>query len=129
MTKTIFAAAVLALTLPGAPALAKGSAAAAETSEQARIPFVDHRGIRDWHMGDDDTLYVQDRHRDWYEATLMAPIIGLGPQLAIGVDTGAIDTFDRFSTVIIEGVRYPVQSLVRIEGEPPHRGDANKANG
>jgi hypothetical protein len=113
---------VLALAA-GAPALAQEAGAtpepAATEPEQARIPFVDNGGIRDWRMGDDDTLYVQDRHRTWYEATLMRPVVGLGPNLAIGVDTGSLDTFDRFATIIIEGERYPLSSLVRLPGEPP----------
>lgn len=118
MKKTLWIASILTLGLAGAPAVAGNANTRAEVREQARIPFVDHGGVRDWRVGDRDTIYIQDRHRDWYEATLMTPAFGLQSAWAIGFDTGAIDTFDRFSNVVADGRRYPVMSLVKIDGLP-----------
>jgi hypothetical protein len=134
MKHKIIIAALLALPAAGTPALAQDRATAApadaaETAPEARIPFLDHGGIRDWQMGDSDTLYVQDRNRTWYEATLMRPVSGLKPSLVIGFDTGAPDTFDRFSTVVIDGERYPIASLVRLAGEPPADAEPEEAEG
>ena len=121
MNRKLWIAPILALGLAGAPALAGNSKPEAPAREEARIPFVDHGGIRDWRVGDRDTIYIQDRHRRWYEATLMSPAFGLRSALAIGFETRGIDTFDRFSNVIVDGWRYPVQSLVRIDGPPSRR--------
>jgi hypothetical protein len=125
MKSKLWIASVLALGLAGTPAVA-GGAAEAPATNQARIALVNHGGIRDWRFGDRDTIYVQDRHRNWYEATLMNPVIGWRGQWAIGFDTGSVGTFDRFSTVVVDGWRHPVQSLVRIDGPPPGRGETNR---
>jgi hypothetical protein len=124
MTRLTFhtvSAAFLLAVAAAAPALAQESTAtsapAAAEPEQARIPFLDNGGIRDWRRGDDDTLYVQDRHRNWYEATLMRPVVG----------TGSLGTFDRFATIIIEGERYPLSSLFRLPGEPPREEEEAQA--
>lgn len=118
MKQALFIAPILALGLAGAPALAGNGEAQVEAPEEARIPFVDHGGIRDWRVGDSDTIYIQDRHRDWYEATLMTPAIGLRSAWAIGFQTRGVNTFDRFSNIVVDGWRYPLASLVRIDGPP-----------
>ncbi len=127
MKSKLWIASLVALGLAGAPALA-GEPVAAPAAKEARIPFVNHGGIRDWHFADRQTIYVQDSHRDWYKATLMTPVIGWRGEWAVGFETGGINTFDRFSTVVVDGWRHPVQSLVRIEGTPPRRGAANAAD-
>lgn len=123
MKSKLWIAPILALGLVGAPAMAGGKAEAPAVKE-AHIPFVDHGGIRSWHFGDRETLYVQDRHRNWYKATLMTPVFAWRSQWAIGFETHGIDTFGRFSTVLIDGWRHPVKSLVRMDGPPPRRGEA-----
>lgn len=127
MKSKIWMAALLALGLAAAPALA-GDAVMAPVAKEARIPFVNHGGIRDWRFADRQTIYVQDSHRDWYKATLMTPVIGWRGNWVIGFETGGVNTFDRFSTIVVDGWRHPVQSMVRIEGAPPRRGAANAAD-
>lgn len=122
MKKALWIAPILALGVPSTPALAGNGEAHAEARQEARIPFVNHGGIRDWRVGDRDTIYIQDRHRDWYKATLMAPAVGLRSAWAIGFDAGSIGTFDRFSNIVVDGQRYAVASLVRIDG-PPSRAE------
>jgi hypothetical protein len=109
--------AALALGVLAAPGAAASEQAPAQ--KEARIPFANHGGIRDWHAEDSDTLYVQDRMRRWYRAELMHRVTGLPFAWAIGFDVGGIDTFDRFSSIVVEGQRIPVRSLVRVEGPPP----------
>ena len=129
MTRKFWAIPALFLLAAGAPALAAEPAPAAneapaQAREEARIPFADKGGIRDWSAGaDDETLYVQDSQRRWYKATLLGPAFALNTEWAIGFDTGTGGTFDRFSHVVVDGQRYAVGSLVRIEGEPPRRGE------
>lgn len=105
----------------GAPALAEQAPAEAAAQEDARIPFANSGGIRDWRGHDRQTLYVQDRQRHWYKATLASPSVDLRSAIEIGFDTGPSDIFDKFSVVVIEGQRYAIASLEPIEGEPPKR--------
>jgi hypothetical protein len=126
MKSKLWIAPIMALGLVSAPAIAGGEVEAPAVKE-ARIPLVDHGGIRDWRFGDRETIYVQDRHRNWYKATLMNPVIGWRGQWAIGFESRGVDTFDRFSSVVVDGWHHPVQSLVRIDGPPPGRGEANRA--
>ncbi len=117
MTRKLLLAPLLALGILAAPATALPQ----PQGEQASIAFANQGGIRDWQAGDRDTLYIQGRNRQWYEATLMAPSHDLRFAWAIGFDTGPADRLDRFSTVVIRGQRYPIVSLVKIEGPPPKR--------
>jgi hypothetical protein len=58
----------------------------------------------------------------------MRPVVGLGFEWAIGFETHGADTLDRFANVVIDGQRYPLESLVRLDGAPPARGsDERKA--
>jgi hypothetical protein len=125
LSSLVLPLAALALAAPSA--YAETAPASAEAQQDARIPFANNGGIRDWRSHDKDVLYVQDRQQTWYKATLMAPAFDLDSAQAIGFDTGPTDTFDRFSTVVVRGQRYAVQSLVRIEGKPPTRKEARAA--
>ena len=116
LSKTFVAALALATAVP--------AVAATEAPKEARINFVDHGGIRDWRVVDRDTLLIRGRGSQWYKAELFAPAWGLNYAHTIGFDTGFGGSFDRFSSVIVEGRRYPLRSLVEIE--PPAR--RSKAN-
>lgn len=101
--------------------LAAAPATAVEQSREARINFVNHGGIRDWRVVDRDTLLIRGTGKQWYKAELFAPAWGLNFAHAIGFDPGrGSGTFDRFSSVIVEGRRYPLRSLVEVEA--PARG-------
>ncbi|HEU4649821.1 MAG TPA: hypothetical protein VFS49_00260 [Croceibacterium sp.] len=125
MKSKLWMAPILALGLVGAPALA-GDRAEPPADKQAHIAFVNYGGIDSWHFGDRETLYLKDRHGRWYKATLMTPVPTWRSQWAIGFETRGIDTFGRFSTVIVDGWRHPVESLVRIDGRPPRHGEPSE---
>jgi len=129
MKAKLLIAPLIALGLATSPAVAAGDEPKPQTSEEARIPFVNNGGIRDWRAEGRDTLYVQDRLRRWYKAILMHPATGLPFAQAIGFETRGIDSFDRFSTVVVDGPRIPVQSLVRVDAPPSkqQRAEAGKA--
>jgi hypothetical protein len=109
--------AAMALVAPAAHAETAPAQAAAQ-QEEARIPFANSGGIRDWRTYERDAIYIQGRDRKWYKATLMSPAFDLPFTQAIGFDTGPTDTFDKFSTVIVRGQRYAVTSLVKVDGPP-----------
>jgi uncharacterized protein DUF6491 len=99
-----------------------GPSLATAPSQQASIPFVNFGGIRDWQADEDRGLWIQDAHRNWYYAKLMGPCFGLNFATTIGFDARPMDTFDRFSAIIVprEG-RCMVQSLTPSAG-PSERG-------
>jgi hypothetical protein len=117
MTRTLLIAPLLALGLAAAPALA-GPQAAPVAQPETSIAFANHGGIWDWREGDRQTIYIQDRFRRWYKATLMRPSHDLRGATAVAFETGPGDRFDKFSWVVIRGQRYAVDSLVRVDGPP-----------
>jgi len=108
----------------GAAALASGvigvsiPPARAAAPADITIPFVNHGGIRDWAADGDHGLYVQDAHNRWYYASLMSPCTNLPYAEGIGFETRGVDTFDKFSSVVVRGQRCPVTDLVASAGPP-----------
>lgn len=118
------------LVLPLAALALAAPAVHAETGprpKEARIPFADNGGIRDWRSGDRDTLYIQGRDRTWYKVELMGSATDLPYAWTIGFDTGPSGTLDKFSSIVVRGQRYAIQSLVEIEGEPPKKAERGEA--
>jgi hypothetical protein len=125
LTRTILLAAALGLGL-GTMA---GAADKAPLPPQATIPFVKSgNSIRDWQADGRDGLWIQDLRKQWYYATLLAPCIGLDFATGIGFDTGAGDSLDRFSQIIVpREQRCQIMSLTRSEAPPPDRKKKKKA--
>ena len=114
MTKLILALAAAALL--AAPAFAKPDPSPPPTGEEVRIPFANMRGgIRSFHAEDQDTVYIQDYRRNWYRAEIVGACIGLPWAMRIGVDTRGSSTFDRSSSLLVEGDRCQLVSLTRSE--------------
>jgi hypothetical protein len=94
---------------------------AAVEAPQARIPFVQYNGVRDYHAVSDRLLYVQARDRSWYQVDMFAPCTGL--EFAMGVRFRPSDgagTFDRFSSIDLRDQNCKVRSVKRVP--PPMRG-------
>jgi hypothetical protein len=109
------------MSIAGAAALLAGTAAIgapAKPTAEARIPFVNHGGIRNWRATDRETLYIESSHRRWYRAKLMGPCLDLNFVNGIGFETLGNDTFDRFSSIRVRGQSCKVQSLVAVDGPP-----------
>jgi hypothetical protein len=88
--------------------------------EEVRIPFVQFGAIRTFRTAGEDVIYLQDRRRNWYRAELNGPCPGIERALRIGVDSRYSATLDNSSTLLVDGQRCPIQSLVR-SAEPPRR--------
>jgi hypothetical protein len=116
MTRLLLALAFLAAPAAAAPTSAAPRPAA---SAEARIPFPNGGGIVRMVADGDASLYVQDRHQDWYKAALYGPCFALARALRIGFDTRGSD-FDRFSTIVVGDERCQIQSLAR-SGPPPSK--------
>jgi len=107
-------------TLVTALALLAAAPAPAPAAADARIAFPSRGGIVRMQAEGDESLYVQDRHRDWYKAQLYGPCYGLARALRIGFDTRGSMDFDRFSIIVVGDERCQIQSLTR-SGPPPSR--------
>jgi hypothetical protein len=102
-------------------AAAGGAFAGEAAAPRASIPFANHGGIRDWKADRDQGVWIQDVHRQWYYAKLMAPCTGLNFAQAIGFDTHPLGRFDQFSAIVVPGPaggRCTVQSFT-VSGAPP----------
>lgn len=89
-------------------------------SEEASIPFFSFGHFRTFQPVDDETLYVEGRPQQWYRVTTLGPCFDLPWANRIGVDTRGSNSFDRFSTLLVDGQRCRVDSVVRADG-PPRR--------
>lgn len=114
MNKSLLFLPFAAIAFAAAPAMATQQARQPEAS----IPFVNHGGIWNWAAQGDDTIYFQDVHRQWYKATLFAPSPDLPFAFGLRLDTGPMNTLDKWSAVYIDGQRYPFQSFVKVDGPP-----------
>ncbi len=111
MKKILFAALAAALAAPSLAAPPTGPA-----GEEVSIAFVNFGGIRNFRADDDEeVVYLEDRRRRWYRAELIGPCRGIRWAHRIAVDTRGSSTFDRFSTLIVEGERCQLGSLTRSE--------------
>ncbi len=113
-------------------AAAAGAALAGETNmPKDYIPFANHGGIRDWKADRDQGVWVQDVHRQWYYAKLMAPCAGLNFAETIGFDTHPQGRFDKFSSIFVPGPgggRCAVQTFT-ASGAPPSGKDKSHPKG
>jgi hypothetical protein len=115
MTRPFLIAPLLAL-LAAAPAVAHNEASPAQTN--VSIAFANHGGIWNWRPAGDQVVYIEDRSHHWYKATLMRPSFDLRSSEAVGFDTGPSDRLDRFSSLVIRGERFAIQSLERVPAPP-----------
>lgn len=115
--------AVIGLTAALAAAVPAAQAAADAEQPQARIHFVSHGGIRDWQADGNRGLFVQDRSKRWYYVRLATPAFDLQFASTIGIIGGPTDTFDRWSSILVSGQRYMVQSVTDtgVRGNKPPR--------
>jgi len=113
------AAASLA-SLSAAPAHAETPPTTAATQAEVRVPFLHIGRFRTFRAYDDETLYLRGSHRRWYRLTTLGPCPNLPWARVIGVDTNRGPTLDRFSTLIVDGDRCQLRSVVN-SGEPPKR--------
>lgn len=118
------------LVAAGALALVAGCATAEQAaappvkytvvSENAAIVFASQ--IRGYRVGKDEprSLLVEGGNGKWYRVGLREYCRRQLPwENAIGVDAGVTDRFDKFSTVIIDGVRCQVETVDEIV-DPDH---------
>jgi hypothetical protein len=98
------------------PAPPPASAPAPSSVTEAQIPFA-RTNLWNWQVLDDKTVLIQDQSRRWYKATLFGICTNLAFANRIGFDSNPGGTFDKFSTLLVQGQRCPLSSLVKTD--PP----------
>lgn len=112
MKTTILALSAAALAaLPSAPAAAEVQP---QYGQEARIPFAAHGGIRNFRAVGNDVLLIEARGDRWYRAELLGPCFDLRHAVALGFETNADGSFDRWSSIRTRNDVCRVQRLVRI---------------
>ena len=91
-----------------------------ETGKPASIPFVRLGGIYDFEPDGDHAIYLQDRSRKWYHATIMGPCLGLSFATRIGVKTSFSNSLDKFGSLLVDGDECKIDELV-TSGPPPKK--------
>ncbi|MDB5706057.1 MAG: hypothetical protein JWN66_3173 [Sphingomonas bacterium] len=115
------------------PLLILGTAAIAQKAPPppgtpASIPFVDHDGIYDFQPDGDHAVYLQDRSRKWYHATLMGPCLGLSFATRIGVKTSGSSSLDKFGSLLVDRDECRNDELL-TSGPPPKKDKKPKHKG
>ena len=82
--------------------------------EEVSIPFANFGGIDDWRADGREGLYIKGRrNNEWYYAKLLSSCQGLPFAEAIGFKSNPPSTFDKFSTIIVDGQPCPLVSLIK----------------
>ncbi len=107
--------AVVVLTFAAPAAVAREPRKWPQLGVETRIPFPGDSTILSYEADEDAGIWLEDRRHRWYYVKLIAPCTGLSFSNNIGFSTNGLSRFDRFSTIIVEGRRCKVQSVVTAE--------------
>src|SRR6478609_5939280 len=122
------AALLLSFTALAVAAHPASAAQEAKAPSRAEIPFANNGGVWDWTTGEDDrTIYFQDRHRQWFKATLFMQAFDLPYTTTIRIDSGATNTLDKWGAIYVNNLRYPFQSFEKVDGPPGRAKQAKDA--
>lgn len=127
MNKIAFSLCAAAALSAGAPAAAGESPAPAASEREVGVPFLHIGRARSFRAVDRETLYIEARRREWYRVTTFGTCLNLPWAHSIGVDTRGSPVFDRTSTLIVDGERCQVRSVVRADGPPPRKPRARRS--
>lgn len=110
-------AAMASLLLVITPAAVAQPVQAPITGRDASIPFASLGGIEDWRANGDKGLWIRGRSHNWYYAELMGSCSGLGFEDRIGFVIEPYGSFDKFSSIVVEGRICHIKTL--RESDPP----------
>jgi hypothetical protein len=79
------------------------------------------RGIYNFTADSDDGIWLQDIRGQWYYGTIMGSCRGLTFAFGIGYDTFGSSRFDKSSTIIVDGWKCGLSSLVTSDRPPPKK--------
>lgn len=115
------ASALLATGAAQAQTQTSGPTPGPHSGEPATIPFANFGNIYNFEAAPDGNgIYLQDRARNWYYASLFGFCNELPWAHAIGVKTWGFDTVDDSATLLVGREQCRIQKLVH-SGPPPKR--------
>ena len=82
------------------------------------IPYAGRDGITEWRIAGKDGIYARALTGGWYLVRLTGSCAGLRSEMPLMFETTQ-GRLDKFSAIIVEGEYCPVESVTRLEGEPP----------
>lgn len=87
-------------------------------SNEAAIPYVSSNGIVDWRPAGPDALYIRAITGDWYHVRTMGNCNRLRTATSLGFVTSGLDQLDRHGSILAEGQRCPLLSVVKSAPPP-----------
>jgi hypothetical protein len=93
----------------------------AEYGVEARIPFANNGGIRNFEANGDRGIWIEDRQSRWYYARLIGPCQNLSHANGLAFDTRGSATLDKFGGVIVGREFCQFESLVTAEKPLPRK--------
>jgi hypothetical protein len=82
---------------------------------ESYVPNVRSEGIETWAADGDRGVYILSRDGNWYYALMANRCRRLRSATSITFDSLGPDRLDRHSTLIVDGWRCPIDSIVRSE--------------
>jgi hypothetical protein len=118
---------VLATMMAGAAGAAWAAEKSADKPAEASIPFVNMaQSIHGWQPDGQLGLWIQDAHKDWYYAKLLAPCNGLEFTARLGFEPKTMNSLDKFGYVVMpNNQRCQISSLTKSQ-EPPKEAKQGK---
>jgi hypothetical protein len=86
---------------------------------ETRIPFPGESTILSFEADEDAGVWLEDHHHRWYYVALTGSCMGLSFARQIGFKTNGLSRFDKFSSIVVEGRRCKVQSVVTADQPLP----------
>jgi hypothetical protein len=101
---------------------AEGQMVPSAPPPQPRIKIARQVGINNWAVPNDQTVYIQDNHRQWYKAELLGHCPGITFATHLGFDFEPNGDFDKFSAIHYGHQRCPLTSLILSDAPVSHKG-------
>jgi hypothetical protein len=83
-------------------------------SPPVEIPFVHQGGIYDWKADGTGAILIESLQHRYYRATFMAPCDQLPFTEHVGFATDALDTLDKFDSIVVGHQRCYFQTFTEI---------------
>ncbi|HMS21173.1 DUF6491 family protein [uncultured Sphingorhabdus sp.] len=93
----------------------------AEYGVEAKIPFANNGGIRNFEANGDRGIWIEDRQRRWYYARIIGPCHNLSHANGLAFDTRGAASLDKFGGVIAGREYCQFDSLVTAEKPLPRK--------
>jgi Family of unknown function (DUF6491) len=116
---------LIAVAMLAAVPLARAADVTPVTGREASIPFADLGGIEDWRANGDRGLWIRGRSHKWYYAELFGSCSGLNFRESIGFVIEPYGSFDKFSSIVVEGRICHIRTL-KESMPPPGKKKARK---